>query len=620
MATRECSALEMMMGDSSRTLWYEAWLVGAFLLFSTLGANAADPKRVLLLHSFGRDFAPFSEMTKSFQAALVKRSPEPLDIYEASIFTARFREPENEGSLVKYLQDLFSGRRLDLIVAQGGPAAAFVEKYRKQLFSDTAMVIAGVDARLTAAAALTPNATYIGVRLDLPAFVENILRVRPETTDIAVVIGNSPNEQYWAGELHREFQPFADRVHFEWLDASSLDEMLRRVARLPPQSAVLYFMLAVDGAGAVHPLDAAFTRISEVAAVPVFGYGDYHLGQGSVGGPADQTQALGQQTADVALRILAGERAGDIKTPLFGLGIPAYDWRELQRWGISEAILPPNSEVRFRSPGVWELYRWYIVGTISLIALQTLLIASFLLQRAKRRTAEIGIRVKESELRVSYDQVRQLAGRLIYAQEQERTRIARELHDDVGQRVASLSIGLSSLKRRVSNPDGDTARSELSGLQQQVVRLAKDLRDLSHELHPGALEHVGLLEALRGRCEEINGESGTRVDVEVADGWSEVADEVELCLYRVAQEALRNITKHAHARTARISLARENGQVVMRITDDGGGFQENGSNGLHGIGLLSMRERVRMLEGTFEMESSSRGTVATIVIPTGERH
>ncbi|MCV3211231.1 histidine kinase [Mesorhizobium sp. YC-2] len=608
-----------MTGYPSRTLLYGAWLVVAFLLLSTLGANAAEPKRVLLLHSFGRDFAPFSEMTKSFQAALVKRSPEPVDIYEASIFTARFREPENEGSLVKYLQDLFSGRRLDLIVAQGGPAAAFVEKYRQQLFFDTPIVIAGVDARLTPDAATTPNATYIGVKLDLPAFVENILRVRPETTDIAVVIGNSPNEQFWARELHREFQPFADRVEFEWLDELSLDEMLRRVARLPPQSAVLYFMLAVDGAGAVHPLDAAFTRIREVATVPVFGYGDYHLGQGSVGGPADQTRALGQQTADVALRILAGERASDIKTPLFGLGIPAYDWRELQRWGISEAILPPNSEVRFRSPSVWDLYRWYIVGTISLIVLQTLLIVSFLVQRTRRRAAEIGIRAKESELRVSYDQVRRLAGRLIYAQEEERTRIARELHDDVGQRVASLSIGLSSLRRRVPNPD-DTARSELSGLQQQVVGLAKDLRDLSHELHPGALEHVGLLEALRGRCEEINGESGTRVDVEVAGGWSEVADDVELCLYRVAQEALRNITKHAHARTARISLARGNSHVVMRITDDGGGFQENGSNGLHGIGLLSMRERVRMLEGTFEMASSSRGTVATVVIPTGERH
>lgn len=619
MAIRECAALEMMMSYPSRTLLYGAWLMLGFLVFSTVGANSADPKRVLLLHSFGRDIAPFSEMTKSFHAALVKRSPEPLDFYEASIFTARFQKPENDDSLVKYLQDLFSGRKLDLIVAQGGPAAAFVEKYRQQLFSETPMVISGVDARLMPAAALTSNDTYIGVKLDLPAFVENILRVRPETANIVVVLGNSPNEQFWARELRREFQPFADRVQFTWLNELPLDEILHRVAGLPPQSAVLYFMLAVDGAGAVYPLDVAFTRLREVATVPVFGYGDYHLGRGSVGGPSDQTLALGQQTAEVALRILAGEKAGAIKTPLFGLGTPAYDWRELQKWGISEASLAPNSEVLFRPPNVWNLYRWYIIGAISLIVVQTLLILSFLVQRAGRRAAEFGIRAKEGELRVSYNQVRQLAGRLIYAQEEERTRIARELHDDIGQRVASLSIGLSSLKRRVPNQD-PSGWSELSGLQQQVVGLAKDLRDLSHELHPGALEHVGFLEALQGRCDEINRESDTKVDVEVADGWLEAADDIELCLYRVAQEALRNITKHAHARTARISLACRNGQVVMRITDDGRGFQENGASGHFGIGLLSMRERVRMLEGSFEVESSSGGTVATVVIPAGERH
>ncbi|MCV3243097.1 DUF3604 domain-containing protein [Mesorhizobium sp. ZC-5] len=219
-------------------------------------------------------------MTKSFHAALVKRSPEPLDFYEASIFTARFQKPESDDSLVKYLQDLFSGRRPDLIVAQGGPAAAFVEKYRKELFSDTPVVISGVDSRLMPDAGLTANDTYIGVKLDLPAFVENILRVRPETTNIAVVVGNSPNEQFWARELRSEFQPFADRVKFEWLDELSLDDMLGRVADLPPRSAVLYFMLAVDGTGAVHPLDVTFSRLREVATVPVFGYADYHLGQG----------------------------------------------------------------------------------------------------------------------------------------------------------------------------------------------------------------------------------------------------------------------------------------------------------------------------------------------------
>ena len=301
-------------------------------------------------------------------------------------------------------------------------------------------------------------------------------------------------------------------------------------------------------------------------------------------------------------------------------GAPKYDWRELQRWGISEAQLPPGSIIQYRQPTVWQQYRWEIMGAISLIFLQSLLIAALFFQRARRQAAETDIRNKESALRVSYEQVRQLAGRLINAQEEERSRIARELHDDVGQRVASLSIGISSLKRRVPDSDG-TLTSELTRLQQQTTGLAEELRDLSHELHQGALEHVGLPEALRERCDQVNDESDTQIKLEVADDWTEVADDIKLCLYRVAQEALHNIAKHAHAKMACVAIAHQNGEVVMRISDNGRGFATNGPTGQQGIGLLSMRERVRMLGGSFEVKSvPNAGTIATVTIPTGGKY
>jgi two-component system sensor histidine kinase UhpB len=253
--------------------------------------------------------------------------------------------------------------------------------------------------------------------------------------------------------------------------------------------------------------------------------------------------------------------------------------------------------------------------------LQMLLIAALLLQRARRRAAELDIRSKESELRGSYEQVRQLAGKLINAHEEERSRIARELHDDVGQQVASLSISLSSLKRRVLASD-ESAGSELAHLQVKTTCLAKDLRDLSHDLHQGAIEHISLPEALRERCEQVNRESNIKLKFEVAEGWIEVPDNIKLCLYRVAQEALRNIAKHAHAKTGSVTIAHENGQVRMTICDDGLGFvTTDDSIGRQGIGLLSMRERVRMLGGSFEVTSTpNRGTVATIAIATGGEH
>jgi two-component system sensor histidine kinase UhpB len=250
---------------------------------------------------------------------------------------------------------------------------------------------------------------------------------------------------------------------------------------------------------------------------------------------------------------------------------------------------------------------------LSLILFQSLLITALTFQRARRQAAE-------AALQVSYDEIRQLAGRLINAQEQERSRIARELHDDVGQRVASLSIGLSSLKRRVPDPD-DTVRSELTRLQQQTTTLAKELRDLSHELHQGALEHVGLPEALRERCDQISRESGIQIRLEIADGWMEVADDIKLCLYRVAQEALHNIAKHAHAKMGRVAIAHQNGQVVMRVSDNGRGFDTHFQTGQQGIGLLSMRERVRMLGGGFDLKSVlNTGTIVTVTIPTGGKH
>jgi two-component system sensor histidine kinase UhpB len=291
------------------------------------------------------------------------------------------------------------------------------------------------------------------------------------------------------------------------------------------------------------------------------------------------------------------------------------DARQLRRWHISQSRIPAGSEVSFRELDLWEQYPWQIAGVSSLILFQFLLITALFFQRARRQAAEMA-------LRVSYEEVRQLAGRLINAQEEERSRIARELHDDVGQRVASLSIGLSGLRRRVADSD-ETVRSELSGLQLQTTGLAKDLRDLSHELHQGALEHAGLPDALRERCDQISRESSIQIKLEVADGWTEVADDIKLCLYRVAQEALHNIAKHAHAKMGCIAIAHQNGRVMMRISDNGLGFATQVPTGQQGIGLLSMRERVRVrvLGGSFEVKSApNTGTIATVTIPTGGKH
>jgi signal transduction histidine kinase len=246
-----------------------------------------------------------------------------------------------------------------------------------------------------------------------------------------------------------------------------------------------------------------------------------------------------------------------------------------------------------------------------LIALQGLLFVLLLVQRQKRRTAE-------ASARMTSDRNRQLAADLISAQEEERTRIARELHDDVGQRLASLSIALSGVKRKIGDRN-DGAGDELSALQRDIMRLSRDLRDLSHTLHPGALEHVGLVEALKTRCEELSLVSAVKARVKV-DTWSEVPYDVAVCLYRVAQEALHNVATHAHASCAEICVARQDGRVVMRVTDNGRGFDPTAATVNRGLGLLSMGERVRMLGGTLSVQTiHNAGTAIVTTLPIGER-
>ena len=162
-------------------------------------------------------------------------------------------------------------------------------------------------------------------------------------------------------------------------------------------------------------------------------------------------------------------------------------------------------------------------------------------------------------------------------------------------------------------------RSELGSLQHAVTSLSGDLRDLSHDLHPGILEHVGLVEALRSRCDELATVSKATCRLEVSDSWRDVPDPIALCLYRVAQEALRNVERHAGARTVVVSLDQRGGLISMHVADDGRGFVAGRKP--HGLGLLSLNERVGLLGGDLKVKSQAgAGTTLSVTLPMGISH
>jgi PAS domain S-box-containing protein len=234
-----------------------------------------------------------------------------------------------------------------------------------------------------------------------------------------------------------------------------------------------------------------------------------------------------------------------------------------------------------------------------------------------RKRAEGAIEENLAALRASSEEIQSLAGGLIVAQEAERARIARDLHDDVSQELAGLSIALSNLKRQLGGLQTEVdVAGALTLLQQRTIALAENIRSLSHDLHPGVLKHAGLVAALNAHCAEFQRQHQVEVMFR-ADDFGSIGPEADLCLYRVAQEALRNIGTHAAARRATVQLARTRTGAELTIADDGNGFDLTQANRhRYGLGLLSIHERVRLAGGTVSIVTApNQGTTVQVRIP-----
>ena len=568
----------------------------------SFAADAATPKRVLLIHSFGRDFAPYDTIASVFRTELARGSSEPIVLFEATLDAGRPITDEEERAFLDYLKARFAGPAPDLVVTIGPPAARFYLAHRDQLFPPIPLVIAALDERLARGAALRPKDAAIVGKVDLPRLFENIFQLLPDTTTIAVVVGASRLEQFWLKELQREAAPFMDRANFQWLGDLSLEQMKERVASLPPHSTVLYGLLIVDAAGVPHERQDGLAALHASANAPIFGLYESELGKGVVGGPYSSQRRRGEQMAAAAHRILRGATSAEPQINVTGFEPPVYDWRELQRWGIDSGRLPAGSEIRFRPPTMWEEHRGAIVAAITVIVLQAALITALLWQRLQRRRAE--------------REARSLGGRLITAHEDERRRLARELHDDMTQRLAALAIQAAKLE---GSSDRAESRESVRSIRDGLVELSEDVHAFSYRLHPTVIEDLGLVEALRAECDRVARSEPIRVELDAGAVPAKLPVGAAVGLFRVAQEALRNVARHAQASDVRVALHGGNGRLVLAVRDNGTGFQSSRQEGGASLGIASMRERMRLLDGAIHVDSApGRGTTITAWVPLPE--
>ena len=590
---------------------------GVLLALSWVAAaSAQDSDTVLVLYSEQWLGPATASFTQRLRESLVATPSVQLEAQHLD--TSRFAGEAHDRALADWLHSRYRGRRLSVVLPLGVPASVFATRFGQAIWPGARMIHVSIDGDEARVAAARGDSVVRRV-FQYRRTVESALQLLPAVRQVWLIAGATEQDRRWLAIAAADLAPLNSRIRIEPVSGLRWDDLLATVRRMPPDAVAVGVMFGGDADGRTFVVGDALLELARAANRPFFAVSSWSFGSGAIGGCVVDATEMGRLAGEIVLRALdnpVATNASQVDAPVRCV----FDAPQLRRWNIAESRLPIGSLVVNREVPVWRRYLWPIAATFLLIATQGAIIGGLLMQHRQRRRVEMALRKSEEKARASYDEVRDLARRLISAREDERTRIARDLHDDIGQRVASVSIALSRIQRQI--PDGSNpARQSLADLERQSMQLSADLRHLSHELHPGAIEHLGLLEALRERCDDFSQESGVTVRLEISEAWRDVSDALALCLYRIVQEALRNVATHARARNVTVTLDQLDGHLMMQVTDDGCGFDPTAPSRRSGLGLVSLGERVRMLGGALDVTAApGAGTRVAVRLPTRESH
>ena len=584
------------------------------LLLSAAGlaSSPKEPKRVLILYGEEKGHPAHSLTDQGIRAAFRSNKLSEVQLYTEYLDVSRFSGPGHAALMADYLRRKYSGIKIDTVIAVYPSSVEFLLANERAPFHGVPIIACAISRSYAESLEHAPARRRITGHIigeNAVGVLDEALRLRPGTKHAALVAGTAPIDAYTAQLFRETLKRYTGKLDLIDLTRLPLQETLARVGSLPPDTMVLYASIAKDGAGENFVGREVLSLIARAAHAPVFGLYDTYMGFGIVGGPLISFEEAGETAAGLALRVMAGESPGNIPFTSQDTYAYVYDWRELKRWGISDKALPPSSIVKFKPPSIWEEYWWVILSGICFMVIETFLIAGLVINLHKRKRAD-------ELVRKSQDDYRDLAGKLLTAQETERRRLARELHDDLSQRLAALAIETGFLER---DSISKAAAARVQEIREGLVDLSGNVHDISRRLHPSILEDLGLGDAIRSECDGLARREQIEARFESRDCPSRIPLDISLCLYRVTQESLRNIVKHARATKIDVSLTGEKETIHLLIKDNGRGF-----NPLHvprepRLGLISMRERVRLIQGELIIRSQpGQGTIIEIKAPLRE--
>ena len=375
-------------------------LVAALVLTGAADVVAqANPRTILVLFSNARLLPANVQLESGLRAAVATSAWHNVDVFAEFLDVPNFGGGSYDGTMVTYLRNKYAARPPDVIVVAAEDALGFLVRYRGRLFPGVPIVHVAVSrSNLGELPALPADVIGVLIEYDFAKTIEQALKWHPGARRLVIVTGASVQDLQWEAQLRTEMPQFAARVTPEFLAGLPTSALLQRLRMLGNDAVVFTPGYFKDGDGRVSTPRDAVTRITSASSAPVYGPFDTFLGTGIVGGFMPTFKGMGQQAGEIAVALLAGVSAASLRVPD---SVPAafrLDWRQAQRWKITERDVPSGTVWYFREATLWEAHYDAVIFSAFLIALQAGLISALLMQRRSRRRAVEALRENEERM------------------------------------------------------------------------------------------------------------------------------------------------------------------------------------------------------------------------------
>lgn len=570
-------------------------MLACALLATAANAMVTPPRRILLVYESGA-FAPSAlELQRGILSHLRQALGQDAEFFSEQLETTRFAE--TEGQAISWIRKRYAEHRIDVVI--------FVGSGEPDILPGVATVYAG-NTPFKTSNDVSPqdNKTAVVFKVDLGKTVLAARRLQPGARRVLVITGSAYEDRVLLEEAGNQLTK--SDVPVAYLTDASLQELRSTVARLPRDTIVLPISYTRDAKGNIYySTRDVVESLSQVSAAPIYATADTTVGSGAVGGYVLNFDRMGNLIAQIVVQTLSGKRGGQISFPPEATASYVFDGRQLKKWGFSEKDLPPASIIQFKTISTWEQYRWRIIATIALVTVQFFLILRLLITQKKRVLAEASLR--------------DMTGRLLTSQDEERRRFARDLHDGTGQHLSGVALAIGQVLANFP-PGHDTLHKLLQDSHSASRQALDEVRTVSFALHPPLLDNLGLVAAVRWYLNGLQKRTRLKIDFQAPAEIRHLAPEGERALFRIVQESMNNILRHSSGDRVEVALYNHERFVMLAIEDNGIGMSaeqlaQAEAGATMGVGIAGMRERLRQLHGELKIHSVAIGTKVTATVP-----